>query len=143
MPTENSTESNTQAPAAPQQGSPVVNANSNPGGIADQVAASGQPGSGPAQAPPGPAPAQTRSSEPGPNFGEVLTTLQAMPEQIVRALKEAAPAPQRTRNASAGTETGDPGTGSQTGAQTGSEGNSSTQRQKPGPRSFGTWWFGR
>lgn len=143
MPTENSTESNNQAPAAGLQGSGAVNANSNPGGIADQVAASDQPTGAPVPQAPSPAAGQTRSSEPGPNFGEVLTTLQAMPEQIVRALKEAAPAPQRTRNASAGTETGDPGTGSQTGTQTGSEGNSSTQRQKPGPRSFGTWWFGR
>jgi hypothetical protein len=146
MPTENTTESNnptSEGTAPGQQGSGDSNANSNPGGNAENTGGAGQGGSSGAGQGDSGAAGHSRSSETPPNFGEVLTAIAAMPEQIVRALKEANPAPQRPRNASAGKETGGQANGSQTAAQTGSQGSQGNSAQTPGKKTFADWWFGR
>lgn len=142
MPTENSTESNN--PAAPgQPGSGEVNTDSNSGGNAVSTGAAGQGASVPSP-PPHSAPAgHSPSSGAGPNFGEVITAIQSMPEQIVRALREATQPAQQPRTASPGASPQDGGSGSQTAAQGGSRGNSAEGAKSPGSKSFAAWWFGR
>jgi hypothetical protein len=146
MPEANSTESNnstSESTAPAQQGSGDNNANSNPGGNADNSGNAGQDGSPAAGAGDSGAAGHSRSSDTPPNFGEVLTAIAAMPEQIVRALKEANPAPQRPRNTSAGNDTQGQGNSSQTGTQTASRGSQGNDSQTPGKKTFADWWFGR
>lgn len=142
MPTANNTESDNAPTGEPgQQGSGNVNADTNPNGNADQTPASDQrdvPATGQRDVPA----AQTRASDAGPNFGEVLAAVQAMPEQVVRAIREATAPARAPKTSSGNAGTGNQGSGSQTATQTGSQGSSGGTSQTPGKRTFGQWWFG-
>ena len=142
MPSENNTESdNGTSGQPPQQGSGNVNANENQNSNANSNAAAGTrdvPASGQREVPA----SSSQASAGVPNFGEVLTAVQAMPEQIVRALKEATQPAQQPRNAQGSQDTGNQGTGSQTAAQGASQGSSANGNREPGKRTFTQWWFG-
>jgi len=139
MPEANNTDSNNGASGQP--GSAAVNTNGNQGGNTAPSSPAGQPASAPAPQPHTPAPVQNPSSAPGPNFGEVLTAIQAMPERIVQGLREATQQAQQPCTASQSTGDQGAGNGAQNETQSGSRGNESTQRQTPGKKSFAEWWF--
>ena len=152
MPTENSTQSNntagnstegiqgtTTGDGAGQQGSGEANtANSQQG----SGTAPGQGGSGNAGQGAGAAAGHSPRSEGVPNFGELVTAIQGMPEAVVRAIREATPPAQQSRTRQTNQDTGNQGNGAQTGTQAGSQG-SSAGSGTPGRKSFGEWWFGR
>lgn len=80
---------------------------------------------------------QQRPANPGPNFGEVLTAIQAMPEQIIRALREAAPQ-QPKQNSS---ESSNQETRNTSGERRSGESQQNSTRS-PGKKTFAEWWFG-
>lgn len=137
MPEANSTQSNNAAP--PQQGSPAANTGGIPGGHAVSSTPVTAPPVPAAVQPPAPAPVQSPSPGPGPNFGEVLTAIQSMPEQIVRALREATQPP---RSTSGGGGSGDSSQDTGSGSQRGSQGDSAVSTRMPGRKSLAERWFG-
>jgi hypothetical protein len=137
MPTENSTQSDGDAAPAPRSPETVTQSNSESN--AETSSDSPQRGNPANTAPTAPESPQ-RSANPGtPNFGEVLTAIQAIPEQVARAVRELAPRPSEPRNPSANQTTQGTGNGAQTAAQTSSR----PTTQTPGKKSFADWWFGR
>jgi len=148
MPTANNTESNNEA-GAPD--SPEAIAENNANNNAESSNEAGQRGNGAAplgnSAPTGQggghAPGNPPRSDAVPTVGEVLTAIQAMPEQIVRALKEATQAPKTPSTPSAGGSSQGPANGAQSGAQTRSQTSHAESNQSPGSKSFAQWWFGR
>jgi len=143
MPGANNTESDNGSAGEPQQqGSGNVNANENQNSNENSNGATGQRDDSASGQRAVPA-ASAQVSAGTPNFGEVLTAVQAMPEQIVRALKEATQPAQQPRNAQGSTDTGNQGNGAQTAAQTGSQGSSANGNREPGRKTFTEWWFGR
>lgn len=133
MPTANSTEG--EPGAAPPQGSPAVNTNVNLPGNAAPNAAAGQ-GANPA-AGQGAMGAAGLPNHQGPNFGEVLTAIQAMPEKIVQGLREATQAAQAPAQQQSTGDTGQGSAGSQTATQTASQ----TAETTPTKKSFAERWF--
>lgn len=140
MPEANITQSNNAAP--PQQGSPAANTGGIPGGHAVSSTPVTAPPVPAAVQPPAPAPVQAPSPGPGPHFGDVLTAIQSMPEQIVRALREATQPPRSTSGGGSGDSAQDTGSGSRTDSQRGSQGDSAVSTRRPGQKSFAERWFG-
>lgn len=140
MPEANSTESNTSQSngATGQQRDPEANQQNNPPNHPESSNETAQ-SPNPAAPPQRTAPAGNPQS---PSFGEVLTAIQAMPEQLVRALREAAPAAQPPQKSSADSSARDTGTSSQNGAQQRSGASQHVDSSTPGKKTFRDWWFG-
>lgn len=139
MPTENSTESeqNSHSGATGQQGNPGANGDGNQGGNAPST-----PDAGQRSAPVATVQHNTAAQAPGPNFGEVIAAIQAMPEQVVRGLREATQAAQQPRVAKTGSSTGDAQSAAQTATEQGSGGGSAEKATHPTKKTFADWWFG-
>lgn len=137
MPTENSTESNGDASPAPRSPETVTQSNSESN--AESSSDSPQRGSPANATPSAPETQQRPATRDVPNFGEVLTAIQAIPEQVARAVRELAPRPTEPRNASTDQTTQSTGNGAQTATQAASR----PATRTPGKKSFADWWFGR
>jgi hypothetical protein len=76
-----------------------------------------------------------------PNLGELVAAIQAMPESVVRALREAQPPAQQRRQAQSATDTGQQAQDRQAGTQAASQPRG--ESRTPGRKTFADWWFGR
>lgn len=136
MPTANSTESDNGESGQRDNGDSVTQSN-------DESITENNTDSGKRGFPDNSQRAGGATGNPGtPNFGEVLASIQAMPEQIVRALKEATAAPTQPRKSSPDASASTTGSGSQTAAQTASRTTNADKPSEPGRKSFAQWWFG-
>lgn len=102
----------------------------------------------PSPAPPqqsGPVPPQyqqhANAQAPGTNFGEVMNTLNAMPEKIVNAIREATQPPKPPAQPAQGQGTQGQQTTAQAGAQDPAQG-AANAGKSPGRKTFADWWFG-
>ena len=94
-------------------------------------------GQGPSQQHTQPVDNGASSNNQGSNQSDVLTAIQALPEQITRSIKEALQPP--SNNGAAGNGTSNSATGNNS-----SHGAEGSQTQEPGKkRGFAEWWFGK
>lgn len=108
---------------------------------ADNSGAATQPGSGTNAHPDSGSGSHSGTPAAGPNIGELVTAIQAMPESVVRAIREAQTPAKPPRQQAPAQDSAQQSNASQSGTQPGSQ--QSEQSRAPGKKSFTEWWFGK
>lgn len=123
---------------------PNPNAAASGDGNPPAIPAAPAPASPAAPAPPAPAAPQHASpAAPQVNFGEILTAIQAMPEAIVRSLREATQPPKPSTPAPTGDSAGSSAAGSQGASQGGSSpAPAAAKKTEPTKKTLAQRWFG-